>query len=77
MQGLKVSLLDRYDGRVATWCVRRNNGRLHIIATYVREGVLNPKYTLKSVRLGGCGCEPLEEVPAEVLLEAEKLWQKC
>jgi hypothetical protein len=73
MKGVLLSILDNHQGRTNTWCVVRDGARLHINAVYDREGLLNPKYTLRSVWLSGCGCNPWEEVPSSVWREAEKL----
>lgn len=79
MKGVLLSVLDNHQGRTNTWCVVRDGARLHINAVYDRKGVkgvLDPKYTLRSVWLSGCDCLPWEELPAEVRQQADKLLPK-
>lgn len=76
MRGKLIASLDSYQSRTDTWCVTHNKCRIHIIAVYLKDTLVNPKFILESVRIGGCDCQPLEEIPATVWQLAEKLWPK-
>lgn len=76
MKGILLAVHDSYDRRVDSWCVTRDGRRLHVIAVYGKQQTIPVTYQLKSVQLGGCQCQPLEELPTEVSIQAEQLWPK-